>query len=108
MQTVKLSDMVRGWFVGNFEPTAYSTDAVEVGVKTYHKGDKEDRHYHKIATEITVILTGKVRMNNVEYGAGEILVIPPLESTDFEALEDCTTVVVKLPGASNDKYLGSA
>ena len=108
MQTAKLSDMVRGWFVGNFAPTVYSTDAAEVGVKTYRKGDKEDRHYHKVATEITVILTGRVRMNDLEYGEGEILVIPPLESTDFEALEDCTTVVVKLPGASNDKYLGSA
>lgn len=100
--------MVRGWFVGNFEPTAYSTDAVEVGVKTYRKGDKEDRHHHKVATEITVILSGRVRMNSVEYSEGEILIIPPLESTDFEALEDCITVVVKLPGASNDKYLGSA
>lgn len=107
MQTAKLTEMVRGWFVGNFEPTTFSTSSVEVGIKSYHKGDKEEMHYHKIATEITVIVTGRVRMGGVEYASGEILIIPPMESTDFEALEDCMTVVVKLPGASNDKYLGT-
>jgi len=29
-----------------------------------------------------------------------------MESTDFKVLEDASTVVVKLPGATNDKYLG--
>ena len=99
-------EMVRGWFVGNFEPTAFQTDACEVGLKSYKAGDSEERHYHKIATEITLIQSGRVRMNNVEYKAGEIIVIPPLESTDFHALEECVTVVVKVPGAKDDKYLG--
>lgn len=107
MQALKLSNMLRGWFVGAFEPTAYSTADVEVGIKKYRLGDKEYCHYHKIATEITVIISGRVRMNEVEYGEGEILIISPMESTDFEALEDTTTVVVKLPGAINDKYHGS-
>lgn len=107
MRTAKLSNMVRGWFVGDFSPTVLATQAVEVGVKKYSAGDKEERHYHKVATEVTLILTGRVRMNGTEYHAGEILVIEPLESTDFEVLEDATTVVVKIPGASNDKYLGT-
>ena len=29
----------------------------------------------------------------------------PGDATDFEALEDAENVVVKLPGANNDKYL---
>lgn len=46
-------------------------------------------------------------MNGVEYAAGDIIVMEPDESTDFECLEDDTVnVVVKLPGASNDKYIG--
>jgi hypothetical protein len=107
MQTAKLSDMVRGWFVGDFSPSVLATQAVDVAVKTYRAGDKEDRHYHKIATEATLILSGRVRMNGKEYAADEILVIEPMESTDFEAIENTTTVVVKVPGASNDKYLGT-
>lgn len=105
MQVFRLEDMTRGWFVGNFEPTALQTNDVEVAVKKYNKGDYEERHYHKIATELTVIVHGKVKMNGIEYGNGDIVTIIPGESTDFECLEDNTqTVVVKYPGANNDKY----
>ena len=48
-------------------------------------------------------------MNGVEYGAGDIIVMEPGEATDFECLEnDSVNVVVKLPGARNDKYMGIA
>ena len=107
MQKAKLSDMVRGWFVGDFSPTVLSTKAVEVGVKLYKAGDSEKRHFHKIATEVTVILSGRVRMNGVEFVSGDIITIEPTGSSDFEVLEDTSTVVVKLPGAKNDKYFGT-
>jgi quercetin dioxygenase-like cupin family protein len=106
MQVAKLENMVKGWFVGNFEPTLLKTNDVEIAVKTYKKGDSEEKHYHKIATEITVITSGRVRMNDVEYTAGDIIVIEPNEVTDFECLEDSITAVVKYPGANDDKYVG--
>ncbi len=108
MTVTKLDDMVNGWFVGNFEPTLVKTNDVEVAVKSYIKGDKEGMHYHKIATEITVLVSGKVKMNDVIYNKGDIIVIEPNESTNFEALEDTVCTVVKYPGASDDKYLGEA
>lgn len=100
--------MTKGWFIGNFHPTALNTDDVEVAVKYYKKGEFEKRHYHKIATEITVIVKGLVRMNGIEYAEGSIIVIKPNESTDFEALEDTINTVVKYPGANNDKYIGDS
>lgn len=106
MKTAKLDDMVKGWFIGNFTPTLLRTNDVEVAVKRYDKGDYEGAHYHKLATEYTVIISGKVRMNGIEYTEGDIIVMEPFEATDFECLEDDTVnVVVKLPGANNDKYL---
>ncbi len=105
MKKVKLKDMKGGWFIGNFEPSLLKTNDVEVAVKKYKSGDSEEAHYHKVATEYTVILEGKVRMMGIEYSQGEILIIKPMESTDFLALTDVTTVVVKVPGASNDKYI---
>jgi quercetin dioxygenase-like cupin family protein len=45
-------------------------------------------------------------MNGVEYTKGDIVIIPPNQATDFEALEDTITTVVKYPGANNDKYAG--
>lgn len=106
MKTAKLDDMIKGWFIGNFEPSLCKTNDVEVAVKKYNKGDFEDKHYHKIATEYTLIISGRVRMNNKEYKEGDIIIMEPYETTDFECLEDNTiNVVVKLPGANNDKYL---
>lgn len=104
MRTGHLKDMVKGWFVGNFEPSLYRTNDCEVAVKTYKKGDRESQHYHKIATEITVIVEGKVRMFDAEYSEGDIIIAEPGDVTSFEALEDAVNVVVKLPGALNDKY----
>ena len=105
MKTAKLEDMIKGWFIGNFEPTLLRTNDVEVAVKSYNKGDYEEKHYHKIATEITVIVSGKVKMNGIEYSKGDIVVMEPNEATDFECLENGTqNVVVKLPGANDDNY----
>ena len=96
--------MTKGWFVGNFEPSLCKTNEVEVAVKSYKRGDKENAHYHKIATEITVVVSGKVRMFGKEWGAGDIIVVVPGDVTDFEALTDAVNTVVKIPGANNDKY----
>jgi quercetin dioxygenase-like cupin family protein len=107
MRVNKLKNMTKGWFVGNFEPTLYKTNAVEIAVKSYNKGEREASHYHKIATEITVITAGRVKMNGSEYQKGDIIILEPNESTDFECLEDGTqNVVVKIPGANDDKYIG--
>jgi quercetin dioxygenase-like cupin family protein len=100
----KISDMVGGWFIGNFEPTLFKTGDFEVGLKEYTAGAYENEHYHKIATEYTVIIDGRVLMNGIEYGNGDIIVIPPGEATDFKALTDVKTLVVKIPGAMNDKF----
>lgn len=108
MKTAKLRDMKKGWFVGNFTPTLCATNDVEVAVKQYYRGESEQPHYHKIAMEFTVIVSGKVRMNGVEYTQGDIVVMEPGDVTDFEALEDSVNVVVKIPGANDDKYVVEA
>lgn len=105
MRKATLKDMKGGWFIGNFDPSLFKTNACEVAVKQYKKGDKEGKHFHKIATEYTVIIKGKVRMFNEIYSEGDIVVVEPGDATDFEALEDSVNVVVKLPGANNDKYV---
>ena len=105
MQTFDLSQMGKGWFVGNFEPAAYLTSDCEVAVKHYHAGDREAAHFHKVATEITVVVSGEIRMMGKTWKPGDIVVLSPGEVTDFEAVTDAINVVVKLPGASDDKLL---
>lgn len=108
MQSFRLADMVGGWFVGGFEPTALSTTAAEVAVKRYDAGTHEALHHHRVATEVTLVLEGRVRMAGSEWQSGDIIVLEPFESTEFEALTDATCVVVKCPGALDDKFWGAA
>ena len=105
MKVAHLESMKRGWFVGNFDPSLYKTNDCEVAVKSYQAGDYEEKHYHKVATEITVIVKGTVRMFDREFVEGDIVVVEPGDVTDFTAITDAMNVVVKLPGANDDKYI---
>jgi quercetin dioxygenase-like cupin family protein len=105
MNVLQIDDMVRGWFVGPFSPTALHTTGAEVCVKTYDAGETEARHVHKVATEVTAVVSGTVRMDGRELRAGEIAVLEPGEASDFEAVSDATVVAVKTPAVAGDKYL---
>lgn len=105
MKKSNINDFIRGWIVGAFKPSLFHTSDVEFAIQEFSKGDKEESHCHKIATEITVIVQGKAKMKGMTLSKGDIVKIEPGEYTDFEALEDTITAVIKLPGALNDKYL---
>ena len=104
MRLSRLSDMTKGWFVGDFTPSVLKSDAAEVALKSYAAGTTESRHLHRIATEVTLIVSGRARMNETILNPGDIATIEPGEATDFEALTDVTTVVVKTPSVMGDKY----
>lgn len=108
MKVGRIEDMVNGWFAGDFTPTLFRTEAAEAAVQQFPAGTYKAKHHHKVATELTVIASGRARMNGVVYERGAVIVIEPGEATDFEALEDTVTFVVKVPGAKNDKYDGEA
>ena len=104
MKIHNIENMTKGWFIGPFNPTCFHTEAFECAVKEYRAGEKEKKHLHKIATEFTVIVKGRVMMNGVEYSDGNIIEIKPNEATDFEAITDVITMVVKIPAVLGDKY----
>ena len=104
MKIHQLSDMVRGWFVGAFSPAALQTGDVEVGVKRYPAGASEEAHYHKIATELTLILEGTAEINGQRFEAGTIITAEPGEVISFRTLTAVIAVVVKHPGALGDKF----
>jgi quercetin dioxygenase-like cupin family protein len=104
MRVARLRDMKGGWFVGAFKPSVLDTAACEVGLKSYRAGEINPMHYHKLGTEATLIVSGQAEVNGVVRVAGDIIVIEPEERSDFKALTDVTVVVVKVPGALDDKY----
>ena len=97
--------MKGGWFVGNFEPSVFKTENFEVGYLEHKKGDLWDKHYHKHATEISLIVRGRVKVNDEIYSKGDIFIIEPNETVDPLFLEDTEVVVVKAPSIMNDKYV---
>ena len=105
MKQHRLENMVNGWMVGDFEPTCIRTDACEVACRIYEANTGEAAHVHRVATELTLIASGRVTMNGRTYVAGDIIVLDPGEPTDFFAHEPTVTVVVKMPSVIGDKYL---
>ena len=104
MKAARIEDMVKGWFVGNFKPSVHETTEFEVAIQEFKAGARPAWHFHKIATEITVIVSGKVQINGVLFPAGSIVVLEPNEPSEFIALEDTITTVVKVPSLIGDKY----
>jgi len=104
VRTAKLSEMIGGWFVGNFSPSILTSEIFEVAVKTYKAGDYEGWHVHRVSSEITVILEGQAEMDGKILGDGDIILLEPGYGTSFRALTDLKTVVVKTPSIANDKY----
>jgi hypothetical protein len=105
MLKYRLEDMIGGWFVGNFEPSAFVTDKFEICYKFHKLGEFWDEHYHRVATEINLLVRGKMLINNEEINAGEIFIIEPLHKVKPHFLTDCELVVIKTPSVQNDKII---
>ena len=103
--TNTIDEYIKGWLVGDFKPSIINSKDIEVGLKYYKKGDKETSHVHKIITEYTIVVSGKIRMNNKVYSEKEIVEILPNTLTDFESLEDSITLVIKTPSVPSDKHI---
>lgn len=105
MKKSRLEDFIGGWFVGDFDPTILKTPNAEVSIKHYKAGFTEEPHIHKIADEITVIISGQANIDGVIYGPNDILLIEKNEAINFLALTDMITCVVKVPSVKGDKYV---
>lgn len=104
MKIQKIDNMWRGWFIGNFEPSVLKTSDFEVGLLLHKKGENWPKHYHKIATEYNVLVSGKMIIRGQIINPGDIFVLAPNDIADPEFLEDCLIVCVKTPSVKGDKY----
>ena len=103
MKVSKLEDTHRGWFIGDFEPSALRTKDFEVGILGHKKGEDWPAHIHEHCTEYNVLLQGKMTIQNQELNAGDIFVIEKNEVADPIFHEDCKVVVIKTPSIPQDK-----
>lgn len=105
MQIFDPSIMFRGWFIGDFEPTAYRTKDFEVSVMQHKAGEFWAAHYHAESDEINYLLEGSMILNGEPLTAPVIFVIKRNEVADPTFITDCKLVVVKTPSAPGDKHI---
>jgi quercetin dioxygenase-like cupin family protein len=99
-----IKEFWRGWFIGNFEPSILKTDQFEVALINHVKDEKWSAHYHAIATEYNLLVSGKMQICGETIEPGDIFVLEPNEIADPEFLEDCQVLCVKVPSINGDKY----
>jgi quercetin dioxygenase-like cupin family protein len=105
MKITRIEDYTRGWFVGDFEPSSYKTKDFEVGFLTHSKDEIWPKHYHKIATEINLLVEGEMILGGKKLTKGDVFVIEPGEVADPQFLTECKLVVIKTPSIPTDKYI---
>ena len=108
MEKHQIEDFFKGWIVGDFSPSLHRNSDFELAVKFFKKGQVEAAHKQLIATEITVVIEGEIRLGSSYFTRGDIISIPPNEVADFESLTDSSLVCIKFPSIPNDKVVVDA
>ena len=96
MKYSRLQEYTRGWIVGDFLPSILRTKEIEVGIKSFKKGEKEEQ---------TVVISGIIKMYNKILSKNEIILLEPGDLSEFECIEDASLVIVKYPSNPNDKII---
>ena len=104
-ESFNLEEFKLGWIVGNFAPALIQSNDIEVAIKYFKSGVIEPSHMQLVATEITIVVSGRIRLGKNTYGPKEIIKIPPKTFADFESLTDSALVCIKYPSIPNDKVL---
>jgi quercetin dioxygenase-like cupin family protein len=104
MKIQKLDNMHRGWFIGHFDPSVLKTEDFEVGLLTHKKGEVWPKHYHAVATEYNVLVSGSMTIGGNDIVPGDIFILEPNEVAEPVFHEDCLIVCVKTPSVKGDKY----
>lgn len=104
MRKFRYGHMKEGWFIGNFEPSVYKTELFEVAMKIHEAGEYEE-HMHPIATEINLVLFGKVKFGEDTMRVGDIFIVDPGEWVRPVFLGLTHILCVKVPSIPTDKVV---
>lgn len=103
MKKAHIDNFIKGWFVGNFEPSLLKEN-FEVGFHQHKAGEFHQDHFHKRSTEINLVVEGEIKINGEVFKVGDIFVLEPYEISQCQYLTDVKLVVVRNLSDSNDKF----
>lgn len=105
MDVKNIKDFIGGWIIGDFDKSVLKTKDFEVGYKVHPKDDNWPEHFHKVATEYNVVISGKCIIMGKELSEGDVFIIHPLEVSKPIFLEETTLLTIKVPSVPGDKYI---
>jgi quercetin dioxygenase-like cupin family protein len=105
MDVYNIKNFHNGWFIGNFDKSIFKNPFFEVAHHKLIKGYTGPLHYHKIAEEVTYIVSGRLIADGKELTPGDMFVYHPKEVSNVTFLEDTDLIVIKWPSVPTDKYL---
>ena len=96
-----------GWFVGSFKPNLINNQDIEVGIKVIPQNTKPDYHFHKIKTEYTILIQGKIICleKKIHVLPGTTIKLLPYEKNDQFFPERSLILVLNTPSVKGDKYI---
>lgn len=102
---IQINEYVRGWLIGNFEPSIMKTTEYEIGIMSHFTGEHHGFHYHQHLTEFNILLSGKILLNNIPINAGTIFIMNKNIIACSKFLEDCKILCIKVPSVPGDKTI---
>ena len=107
-------ERTRGWLMGFFMRgrgvnELLARNDVECAVMKLPTVDPSPPHFHKLATEVTYVLSGRLKLviegNKFDLRENQFMVIPPLTVQQNPENDPGTRVfVVKVPSVPDDKF----
>jgi hypothetical protein len=104
MRVFNINQFTKGWIVGNFNPSVFKSEEIEVAHHFHKRGFVSELHYHTKSEELSYIVTGKAYVddNIIEAGCG--WVYEAYECSNVIFLEDTNLIVIRTPSV-NDKVI---
>lgn len=100
-----ISEYIRGWFVGDFEPSIFKTKDIEIAYMSHKERDKWPFHYHMKAYEYNILISGNMILNSFDIKQGAHFLLRPNEIACPEFITDCYVLCIKYPSVIGDKYI---
>lgn len=108
MKISNVDEYTNGWFIGDFYDSLFRRKEFEVAIHKHKAGETSDGHYHAVATEINVIISGSVNIGfngaKTQLYEDGIWVTYPYENPTVIFLEDTKLLIIKTPSVPGDKY----
>lgn len=95
-------DGVKDLSSDKFNPFFFKTSLYEIEILKCKSNEKHIFHYHKISTEINLLLKGKMKINGCNIFTTQIFICEPKQIICCEFLEDCEILCIKIPCVNDD------